>query len=288
VPAYDFHQHLFPEAFLAALARRREPPRLRGRRLELAGEPGGELDPGDHELERRLALLDRDGIDAAVVSLAPTMEVGGNEDLRDAYHEGILELARASNGRLLALAEGECLPGFVGACVSAKRLLEGVGALAAELETAGQILFVHPGPPGAIPSGTPLWWPALADYTAQMQTAYLAWLAREANRHSGLPVVFAMLAGGAPIQLERLHSRGVDLRSVLLPNVYFEVSSYGRRALELTLSTYGVTQLVYGSDAPVIDPHVTIDEIAGFGEAVARILVRDNPERLLGRLGYEL
>jgi predicted TIM-barrel fold metal-dependent hydrolase len=280
-PAYDLHQHLYPERFLSVLSHRREPPRLRGRRLELSTEPGGEIDPADHALDRRLALLDRDGIDVAVISLAPTMSTDGADDLRAAYHDGILELVAASNGRLLALAAGECRDGFVGACISAQALSTDVEPLLAELEASGQILFVHPGPPTPFAVGRPGWWPALADYTAQMQTAYLGWLARDGAPRPRLPVVFSMLAGGGPVQLERLRSRGVDLRTVLHPNVYFEASSYGRRALELTLATFGVTQLVYGSDAPVIDPRATLSEVTAFGEAVERLVLRENPHRLL-------
>src|SRR5207253_2756151 len=78
------------------------------------------------------------------------------------------------------------------------------------------------------------------DYVGQMQVAYAAWLADGTSRWPGLPVVFAILAGGAPIQLERLAGRGLDVRSVLEADVYFDTASYGSRALELCLATYGV------------------------------------------------
>ena len=83
-----------------------------------------------------------------------------------------------------------------------------------------------------------------------MQRAYFAWLARAQERWSDVTVVFAILAGGAPMQLERLASRGVDVRSTLHRNVFFDTASYGRRALELCIETFGVEQLVFGSDAP--------------------------------------
>jgi predicted TIM-barrel fold metal-dependent hydrolase len=125
---------------------------------------------------------------------------------------------------------------------------------------------------------------AAVDYTAQMQQAYAAWLARDATRFGELPVVFAILAGGGPFQLERMRSRGVEIRSALHDNVYFDTASYGRRAIELCLATYGVTQLVYGSDVPVIDPRPTLDAVRGFGEGVAELALATNPSRLLGRL----
>jgi predicted TIM-barrel fold metal-dependent hydrolase len=71
---------------------------------------------------------------------------------------------------------------------------------------------------------------------------------------------------------------------VLHDNVYYDTASYGRRAIELCLSTFGVTQLVYGSDTPVIDPRPTLDAVRGFGDGVSELLLVDNPSRLLGRL----
>jgi 6-methylsalicylate decarboxylase len=281
VGTVDFHQHLWPEPFVRALRRRSAPPRLDGSRLELAREGGFETDLAVHTLERRLALLDEAGIDVAVVSLAPTMEVEGEDDLVEAYHEGILELAAASGGRLQPLAGGVCREGFVGACVSPAALVAGIDELASSLEAVGQFLFVHPGPPERIPDGAPAWWAAVVDYTAQMQAAYAAWLANGAAAHPGLRVVFSFLAGGGPFQLERLGSRGFDERSALLENVYFETCSYGRRALELCLATYGVRQLVLGTDTPVLEPGKALRTLDQFGEAVANAVCKENPKRLL-------
>ena len=87
---------------------------------------------------------------------------------------------------------------------------------------------------------------------------------------------------GAPFQLERPRSRGVSGRDVLHPNVFFETSSYGNRALELCLATFGVSQLVFGTDVPVLDPEQGLDAVRGFGDAVADALCHQNPARLLG------
>jgi predicted TIM-barrel fold metal-dependent hydrolase len=72
------------------------------------------------------------------------------------------------------------------------------------------------------------------------------------------------------------------VRPALLPNVYLETSSYGRRALELCLATFGVRQLLYGSDAPIGDTAPTLRDVRRFGQAVADALCRDNPTRLFG------
>src|ERR671915_93485 len=103
MPRFDVHQHLWPEQLVAALSRRREPPRLAGSTLELR-EGSFETDLSVHDLDRRLALLDRDEVDVAVVSLPPTLGSEEAPELAEAYDEGILEVARASGGRLLPLA----------------------------------------------------------------------------------------------------------------------------------------------------------------------------------------
>ncbi len=282
MPATDVHQHLWPEPFVAALSRRDRPPCLRGRTLELSVEGSFEVDLKAHELDSRLALLDEAGIDRAVISLGPTMETEPHPELRDAYNEGILELAGHSGGRLVPLAEGQCRPGFAGTCVSPAALAAGIEPLLVELEAAGQMLFVHPGAPSSLPPHAPAWWAACADYTAQMQAAYMVWLARYAEHHPSLPVVFAILAGGAPVQLERMRSRGVEVRTTLHANVYFDTSSYGRRALELALATYGVTQIVFGSDAPIIAVEPTLDAVRDFGDALTDVVMRENPGRIFG------
>ncbi len=284
MPAVDFHQHLWPEPFISALARRSEPPRLSGRTLELSIEPPLELDLRAHDPGERLRLLDRHGIDRALVSLPPTLEIETEQELLDAYHRGIVEVAAASDGRLVPLAAGACLPGFAGACLSAAALVGGAEPLLAELEAAGRLLFVHPGPPSRPPDVPAPWWPAVVDYTSQMQAAYMAWVGRDVARHPRLPVVFAILAGGAPVQLERLASRGVEPRMALHDNVYLETASYGRRSLELALSTYGVTQLLFGSDAPVLDPEPGLAALREFGDTLAAVVLRENPERLTGVL----
>lgn len=282
----DLHQHLWPEPLVRALERRAAPPRLRSGRLELAAEGVFDVDLREHELETRLALLDRHELDLAVVSLAPTMETDGRPDLIDAYHEGIAEVVSASGGRIAALAAGAPRAGFAGVCISAETLLGGADPLLAALERDSGPLFVHPGPPRTpLPAHAPPWWAAAAEYTAQMQSAYLTWLARDAARFPGVPIVFAILAGGAPIQLERLRSRGVEDRDTLHPNGFFDTSSYGRRALELCLSAFGPTRLVFGSDAPVIDPAPTLEAVRELGEAATELIVRETPGRLLSTMG---
>jgi predicted TIM-barrel fold metal-dependent hydrolase len=285
----DIHQHLWPPSFLSALSARAQPPRLRGRALELAGAAAWELDVASHDLETRLALMDRLELDRAVVSLQPTLGIhrlphDERLHLIETWERGILELARAAGGRIVPLAAGEPAEGFAGACVSGSELLA-LDVLAPRLDAltqSGRFLFVHPGA-AETPPGRPLWWTAIVDYTAEMQAAYIAWLAVGAARWPELDVVFAILAGGAPIQLERMAARGIDERSAMLPNIWFDTATYGRRALDLAMSTYGVEPMLFGSDMPVVDPAPALDVIRSFGDAVTDTVLVANPTRLLSR-----
>jgi predicted TIM-barrel fold metal-dependent hydrolase len=260
----DVHQHLWPEELIAALARRSEPPRLVDSRLDLR-EGSFDTDLRAHELDARLRLLDRDGIDVAIVSFPPTIGFEEAPELAEAYDEGILEMAASSGGRIRPLACGEERDGFVGTCVSAQRVIQD------PLAIKGSLLFVHPGDSPPPPEGKPAWWTAVVEYTAQMQAAYAAWLA---SGRADVPVVFAIMAGGGPFQLERLRSRGdqADVPS----NVYFDTASYGRQAVDLAVAACGVDRVLYGSDAPVMDPRTTIEAL---GE-VFDTLATENPGRL--------
>ena len=81
-----------------------------------------------------------------------------------------------------------------------------------KLQAQHQLMFVHPGPAVSASQG---WWAPGVDYAAQMQASYAAWVAYGARRWPELRVVFALLAGGAPFQVERLVRRGLDSRSPL-------------------------------------------------------------------------
>ena len=283
----DLHQHLWPDSFVEALRARTAAPCIEAETLVL-DEGRFPHDAGEHDLSRRLAALDHDEIDVAVVSLQPSLGIDLLESreravLEDAWLAGIRELADGSNGRLVPLAPGQVLGGCAGTSIAAELLddLDAVAPLLDEVSQGGGFLFVHPGT-ARLRAGTPRWWAGIVDYAAVMQAAWFSWLGQGRERWPELRLVFAMLAGGAPFHLERLALRSpLDVRSMLDPNVYLDVSTHGRRAIELCIETFGVEQLVYGSDAPVVDPAPTLRAVRSFGDSVAHIILHDNPEKLL-------
>ena len=111
-----------------------------------------------------------------------------------------------------------------------------------------------------------------------MSAAWHAFLAVGRPAFPSLRVVFAMLAGLAPLQLERLAARGGPADRALDRMTFYDTSSYGPRAIDAMLRLVGVDQLVHGSDRPVIEPA----DVGPLGEAACRSLRERNPARLLG------
>ena len=90
-----------------------------------------------------------------------------------------------------------------------------------------------------------------------------------------LRVVFAMLAGLAPLHAERLAARGGPADAVHDPLTCFDTSSYGPRAIDAMLRVVGVDRLLYGSDRPVVEP----PRLAPLGAAAEHAIAVTNPER---------
>jgi hypothetical protein len=287
VTTYDLHQHLWPRGFVAALGSRSTPPFLEGEHLTTQ-EGRFAISLAVHDLHARVRTLDRDGVDVAIVSLQTSLglealAVDERDELEDAWVDGIRELVADSDGRLRAFSPGRRREGFAGVSIGSSVLadLDRASEMFDDAASAQTAVFVHPDAGRPPTTERPLWWDWVTGYPARMQEAYLAWLAFGRERWPSLRVLFAMLAGGGPFQLERLARRGADVRSVLDPNTFFDVSTYGRRAIELCVETFGVGQLAYGSDTPVVDSRPTLDAVRGFGDAVTHVLQSETPSRLL-------
>jgi hypothetical protein len=113
-----------------------------------------------------------------------------------------------------------------------------------------------------------------------MSRAWHAFAAWGRPAHPRLRVVWTMLAGGAPLQGERLVRRGGPVTALHDPNAFYDVSSAGVRTLDAAIRAVGVDRLVHGSDRPVVDPV----EPAWLGAAVEHALVEQNPAAALGRV----
>jgi hypothetical protein len=99
--------------------------------------------------------------------------------------------------------------------------------------------------------------------------------------HPALRICFAMLAGGAPFQVERLVARGGPAKATADPRLFYDTSSYGPKAIATAASIVGADQLVHGSDRPVVDgtPSTALGRQAGVA------MTRENVARLLNGNG---
>ena len=289
---------------MAALARRTAAPRVRRAggawSLELDGEPGSEL-PGDGEdAASRASLVGSDGLDRALVCLSSPLGIEAlpadeARPLLDAFHDGAFALG-ATFGVWGAVALDDPDPGQVDAilgrgavgvsipagALSSPEGVELAGPLLERLEEGDAPLLVHPGPapwsPRATARAEEPWWPAMTTYVAEQSAAWHAFAACGRANHPALRVVFAMLAGGAPLHAERLAGRGGPVEALRDPRVYYDTSSYGPRAIAAVTEVVGDLQIVYGSDRPVVDPPP---------RATRRLpgcILTKNPARLLGRV----
>jgi 6-methylsalicylate decarboxylase len=303
-PRVDVHQHVWTEPLLAELQARTRLPFVRVERdltvLHLARERPYVIEVDAETRDRRARLLASDGVDRALVCLSSPLGIEAlpraeAEGLIEAYHRGALALGpRFGVWGALALAEpdpddvdrlleagcvGLALPAGALAGIDSLQRLDGV---LERLSVRGAPLFVHPGP-GLGPClesaalSDPLWWPGLTRYVADMQEAWLAFAAVGRRAHPSLRVIFAMLAGLAPLHFERLSARGGPDLQLDDPLVFYETSSYGDRAVAQVCGIAGEQQVLYGSDRPVVDPQeqrLSVDEQAwsAYGAATDRAL----------------
>ena len=292
LPRTDVHQHLWPPELLAALERRSAPPCARREDgawwLHVAGEPAAAV--AAQEGTDRAGGLAAQGVDRALLSLSTALRVETlaapeAQPLLDAWRAVVRGLPSALgawgslNLRDARPADVDALldEGFVGLCLPAgalahPRRVERLAGVLDRLQARHAPLFVHPGPAGGEDDDAGPWWPALTSYTASLQAAWWAWADAGLARHPRLRVVFAALAGLAPLHGERAAARGGPAVP-LVPQLFYETSSYGPQAVAAMRRTVGAAQLVHGSDVPVLDGATPQDDEA---------LLRANPARLLG------
>jgi hypothetical protein len=314
-PAIDIHQHLWPSELIDALRARTTPPRLDGWTLLLDGEPANQVDPDDHDPERRR------GPDQHRIVLGLSSPLG-IEDLPPAdgaallaaWHDGVARLrpdfeAWASVGRIepdLDDLAKRLTDGFVGLQIPATwlatpRALDRLAGTLAVAAAADRPVFVHPGPVSSIAATSadatsidatsidatsidagaiqddlrPAWWAAVVDYPSQLSAAWWSWHAAGRSLFPDLRICFAAGAGLAPVHHERYLARG-GRPLVVDQHTFIDTSSYARQGVDSLIRVLGVDPIVIGSDRPYGTAFQT-DQ----GDAAATAFRYTNPLRLL-------
>jgi predicted TIM-barrel fold metal-dependent hydrolase len=278
----DIHQHIWTEPFVDALAERDLLPFVRRGNGVTVVHCGGEspyvVETAAETPDRRARLVHEDGLDRAAIALSSPIGVEAlpreeASTLIDAYLAGVAALPEefmawgplALDGLDPTDVDRLIARGCLGISLPAPALAgqEALWASSAVLERAAELrvpVFIHPGSVArrdSVSLNEPLWWTPLTEYVAQMQAAWITFATLGRAEHPDLVILFAMLAGGAPLLSERLGARGgppVDLGD---PFVFYDTSSYGPVALEAMARRVGADQLVYGSDRPVVEPIAT-------------------------------
>jgi predicted TIM-barrel fold metal-dependent hydrolase len=298
----DVHQHIWTEPLLDALAGRETLPFVRHDGgltvLHSAYEQPYVIDVAAENANRRASLMRTDGVDLALVALSSPIGIEAlpresADALIAAHLEGIrmlpdefgawapVALDRPDPDDVDRVLRPRCVGVSIpAAALAGPQALDASGPLLERVAARRVPLFVHPGPAPSTPPSTgfltePLWWRPLTDYVAQMQAAWLTFAAIGRRAHPDLAVVFAMLAGGAPLLSERMAARGGPPIEVRDPLVFYDTSSYGPAAIESIARRVGAEQLGYGSDRPVVDPIPTGREA----------LLQANGARLVTRVG---
>jgi len=278
VQRVDIHQHIWTTPLLDALARRECHPFIRRDDglcvLHLAGELPCVLDEAAESTASRARLLDTDGVELAAVAISSpigieTLAPDHARELICAHLDGVLALGdrfaawgpvpirRPDPAEVDAVLARGCIGvSLPSAALADLDALDAIGPVLERVQDLGAPLFVHPG--GSVarqPSlSDPLWWPALTSYVSDMQAAWLTFVTRGRRELPRLRVVFAMLAGGAPLHAERLGARGGPAIDFHDPLTFYDTSSYGPMVVEAMAAWLGPDRLVYGSDRPVIEP----------------------------------
>jgi 6-methylsalicylate decarboxylase len=261
----DAHQHVWTEPLVAALARRASVPRVLrsdgGWWLEVSGEAPSLLPAAPDDAEARSALVREDGVERALVAPSTALGIASlapdeTRILAGAYDEGVRRLPDTF-GSWAADVEALQARGHVGLCLPADALgtpaaLDGLGPVLETLERLDLPLFVHP--VAHATADAPAWWPALTGYVASLHAAWHAWVAVGRAAHPRLRVLFAALAGLAPLHAERLAARGGPVDAVHDPLIFYDTSSYGPAALAAMRAVVGPDALVHGSDRPYAEP----------------------------------
>ncbi|HVO89235.1 MAG TPA: amidohydrolase family protein [Casimicrobiaceae bacterium] len=301
----DVHHHLFPPAYVAALAER-----------QLAQRPALDWSPG-----MALEDMDRAGIACAMTSItAPGLAFLGGEPLRRMARECndyAADLARAHPTRfgvfaMLPLPDVDASLAEIAYAFDTLRV-DGIGLLTSyhnrwlgdpafapvmdELDRRGALAYVHPTAPDCcrnLIASVPDW---VIEFPADtMRTITSLLFSGTVRRCPRIRFIFSHTGGILTIlrdHLVRAASVNPSLAAALPDGVietlhrfhYDTALRAHREALDAAVTTLGVERLLLGTDAPFRKCSAQIESLLayGFGAHALHAIERGNAERLMPR-----
>jgi aminocarboxymuconate-semialdehyde decarboxylase len=314
---WDVHNHCAPREGLEALGDERLPVSAEGEEIA-ADRVRFRLGPEFTQPEAKLAELERNGLEAAVLSLAPPLlchEAPSEAAVPycEAVNRGLAAHCEAAPERLrwlahLPLPDGEAAADALRAAVAA-------GAVGAQVGTAIATTplddpDLDPFWAAAADLGVPVMLhpaynadhPRLAEFYFQnvignqLETTIAAErliCAGHLERHPNLRLLLVHAGGYLPWQIGRLrHARGV--RSELadapsepldaLAQLTVDTITHDPTVLPMLVERMGAERVAMGTDLPFdMAPPGPVDELSeAVGEETAKVLMEDTPGRLFG------
>ena len=313
----DTHNHAITEPVLELL--RREPEyrvRVEGGRVHHGERAAYELAPSFVDPAAKLAELERGGLEAAVVSVAPPLfsyhlHVDAGEALCRAANRGMAEFCRDRPDRLAWMAHAPmqvperaavvlseaaragCVGVEVGTSIAGRRLDEPeFRPFWEQAELLGLPVMIHPAYNEAHEALRPWYLQNVIGNPLETTIAIERLIcAGVLDAHPGLRVLVVHAGGYFPFQAGRLrHARSVRPELEGAPEdpwayrgqVVADTISHDRDALRFLVARMGADNVVMGTDLPfdMATPHPmrALEEAAD--PATARRIAEDNPARL--------
>jgi aminocarboxymuconate-semialdehyde decarboxylase len=316
----DLHAHIYPKAYLDAVSGLRERDAAFARRTPMV--PGALGDARFWSVERRLADLERVGVDVQVLSLsipnAYLPDEGASVALCQMANDMFLEMARAHPTRfrvfpsvplhlpdaaLRELARVGDAPEVVGVVLGANA--NGLPLnhpeflpFYAELERRGLPLFIHPMCPPGIEAMQEFSLAPMAGFLFDSTLAALRLVfAGVFERHPRLTLIMPHLGAFVPYMLgrvEHVYEASAPLQAGLpappidyFRRFYYDTVSQSVPALRMACELFGPDHIVFGTDFPFWD---NVDRLARDVEALGlppeaqEAIFSGNARRVLTRL----
>lgn len=261
----DVHAHYYPPRYLELIGRPGLPPRVAA---ALAGQ----------SIDERLALLDRAGIDAQVLSVSQAQPYLPDPcraaEAAKAGNDLYAELCDAHRGRFLAFAalplphveeslaeitRAAAVPAFVGftlGCSVAGRQLDDPAfePVLAALDQQKSAVFLHPVGQDDTPwlAGHNLAWLVGAPFEDTAAALRLI-LAGVTDRYPNVRFIVPHLGGTIPFLLARVARKSTDEIARGLRGLYYDTVNGSAQALACACGAFGAGRLLFGTDYPYCD-----------------------------------
>lgn len=321
--AIDVHTHYLPHELVGALSARTELPRISrnpggGRYIEYGSGNGHPMLPAMSDLDTRLADMDREGIDIAVVGVnVPGVDWFPATDgppVARAVNDELASLPGATSGRVRPLAtlplqvpdaaaaelERAAGQGFRGAMIysnAAGTPLDDA-ALDVVFETAaatGMPLFIHPTFPLSAKAVDAYALIPTVGFLVDTTTAVLRLvLGGIYERHPDLQLILGHAGSLLPQLVGRIDYEALRLENGMgvleappsehLRRLHTDCVCVWPPALRSALEFLGPERMMFGTDYPFWDPRLTRDTLAATAmpEDVVERITRTNAEALFG------